>query len=157
MPLAGALALSSRHPLAAAVAAAAGARAPIAAHEFPGQGVTALVDGKRVKLGSIAFCKAEAEAAPVARAYPDASLIAFRGPKRAVVFAARQALARRRAGNRRSARRARPTARNPLRRPRAGRAGRGRGLGVADWAAGLKPADKIARLKALKGRGPPRR
>ena len=92
LALAGALALSSRHPLAAAVAAAAGARAPIAAHEFPGQGVSALVDGKRVKLGSIAFCKAEAEATLVAAAYPDASLIAFRGPNRAVVFAARQAL-----------------------------------------------------------------
>jgi P-type Cu2+ transporter len=47
----------------------------MAAHEFPGQGVTALYKGKRVKLGSIAYCKAEAEALAVAEAYPDASLI----------------------------------------------------------------------------------
>jgi Cu2+-exporting ATPase len=153
LALAGALALSSRHPLAAAVAAAAGAKTPMTAHEFPGQGVTALSNGKRVKLGSIAFCKAEAEALPVAEAYPDASLIAFRGPERAVVFAATQAL--------------RPDAAETVARlagagyeveilsgDRARAVeGMAAALDVARWSAALKPADKIAGLKGLKAAG----
>ena len=91
LKLAGSLALASKHPLAKAVAAAANATDPLAAHEFPGQGVTVFHEGKRLKLGSPAYCKAEAEAAAVAAQWPDASLIAFRGPERAIVFAIRQA------------------------------------------------------------------
>jgi P-type Cu2+ transporter len=60
--------------------------------DFPGQGVTALHEGRRLKLGSVAFCKAKPETAPVAAAYPDASLIALRTPEHAVVFAVRQGL-----------------------------------------------------------------
>ena len=153
LALAGSLALASKHPLAKAVAAAAGAAEPLAAHEFPGQGVTIFHEGKRLKLGSIAYCKAEAEAAPVAALWPDASLIAFRGPERAVVFAVRQA--------------PRPDARAVV----AGLAREGyaieilsgdraeatakvaRELGIARCAAALKPADKIARLKALRAEG----
>ncbi len=63
LALAGSLALASRHPLARAIVEATGATTPMVAHEFPGQGVSALCRGKRLKLGSIAFCKAEAEAA----------------------------------------------------------------------------------------------
>ena len=81
LKLAGSLALASKHPLAKAVAAAAKATDPLAAHEFPGQGVTVFHEGKRLKLGSPAYCKAEAEAAAVAAQWPDASLIAFRGPR----------------------------------------------------------------------------
>jgi Cu2+-exporting ATPase len=153
LALAGSLALASKHPLAKAVAAAAGAKNPLAAHEFPGQGVTVFHEGKRLKLGSAAYCKAEAEAAEVAAQWPDASLIAFRGPERAVVFAIRQA--------------PRPDAREVV----AGLAREGyrieilsgdrpaavetiaRELGIAHFSVGLKPADKIARLKALKGEG----
>ncbi len=151
--LAGSLALASKHPLAKAVAAAAGATAPLAAHEFPGQGVTVFHGGYRLKLGGVAYCKAEAEAAEVAAAWPDASLIAFRGPERAVVFAVRQAV--------------RPDARETLAAlARAGLAIEilsgdrreavelvARELGVARYAAGLKPADKIVRLKALREAG----
>jgi Cu2+-exporting ATPase len=152
LALAGSLALLSRHPLAKALAAAAGATAPLSGHEFPGQGVSALHEGKRVKLGSVAFCKAEAEAAPVAAAWPDASLTVLKTPKRAVVFAIRQGL--------------RSDAREIV-------AGLARGheveilsgdrqaavalvaqeLGVARYESDLKPADKIARLKALKDAG----
>jgi len=153
LKLAGSLALASKHPLAKAVAAAAGATAPLAAHEFPGQGVTIFHEGHRLKLGSPAYCKAEAEAARVAAQWPDASLIAFRGPERAVVFAVRQA--------------PRPDAAAVV----AGLAREGyaieilsgdreeavaevaRELGFARYAAGLKPADKIARLKALRDAG----
>jgi Cu2+-exporting ATPase len=153
LALAGSLALASKHPLAKAVAAAAGAKNPLAAHEFPGQGVTVFHEGKRLKLGSIAYCKAEAEAAEVAARWPDASLIAFRALERAVVFAIRQAL--------------RPDAREVV----AGLAREGyaiemlsgdrlvaveeiaRELAIPHFSAGLKPADKIARLKALRDEG----
>jgi Cu2+-exporting ATPase len=153
LALAGSLALASRHPLAKAVAAAAGATTPLAAHEFPGQGVTIFHEGKRLKLGSPAYCKAEAEAATVAAQWPDASLIAFRGPERAVVFAVRQA--------------PRPDAAAVI----AGLAREGyaieilsgdreeavaevaRELGFTRYAAGLRPADKIARLKTLREAG----
>ena len=98
------------------------------------------------------WCDAEAEAAPVAAAWPDASLIALRTPERAVVFAVRQGL--------------RPDAiavvaevarayeveilsgdRVPAVALVAGE------LGVTRFEAGLKPADKIARLKALAAMG----
>ena len=153
LALAGTLALASKHPLAKAVAAAAGATTPSTAHEFPGQGVTMLHDGKRLKLGSVAFCQAEAEAVRVADAWPDASLIAFRGPKRVVVFAIRQA---RRAD-------AREVVAVLLRAGlaveilsgdrRSAVEGVARELSISRFNAGLNPAQKIARLKALRGMG----
>src|SRR5271166_5531138 len=148
LALAGSLALASRHPLARAVAEASGAKEPIAAEELPGQGVSALHCGERVRLGSVAWCEAEAEAAPVAAAWPDASLIALRRAERAVVFAVRQLL--------------RPDASAVIadvarnheieilsgdREPAVALVARE--LGVSRFEAGLKPADKIARLKAL--------
>jgi Cu2+-exporting ATPase len=153
LALAGSLALASKHPLAKAVAAAAGAKSPLAAHEFTGQGVTVFHEGKRLKLGSVAYCKAEKEAVAVAAAWPDASLIAFQGPVRAVVFAVRQA--------------PRPDAKVVVARlARAGLAIQilsgdrqaaveevARELSISTFAAGLKPADKIARLKALRAAG----
>ena len=152
LALAGRLALASRHPLAKAIAEAAGAREPLAAEEFPGEGVSALDEGAPVRLGSAAWCGAEAEAAAVAERWPDASLIALSRPGRRVVFAIRQAL--------------RPDAAAivaELGRDReveilsgdreAAVALTARELGVARYAAGLKPADKIARLEALKQAG----
>jgi P-type Cu2+ transporter len=148
LALAGSLALASRHPLAKAVAEAAGAKEPMAAQEFPGEGVSAAHGGETVRLGSVAWCEAEAEAAPVAAAWPDASLIALRTPERAVVFAVRQGL--------------RPDAAAVV-----AEVARGHQveilsgdrepavalvaceLGVTRFESGLKPADKIARLKAL--------
>ena len=110
---------------------------------------------KALRLGSVAWCGAEAEAAPVAAAWPDASLIALRRAERAVVFAVRQGL--------------RPDARAAVadiarahaveilsgdREPAVALVARE--LGVARFEAGLKPADKISRLKALAeaGRAP---
>ncbi len=152
LALAGSLALASRHPLAKAVAEAFRATEPIAAEEFPGQGVSALYCGERVRLGSVAWCEAEAEAAPVAAAWPDASLIALRTPARAVVFAVRQAL--------------RPDACAVVADlalahdveilsgdREAAVALVARELGVGRFEAGLTPAGKIARLKALQSAG----
>ena len=51
------LALSSRHPLAAALARSAGERVPYpGAVEEPGRGVRVLIDGEEARLGSPAFC-----------------------------------------------------------------------------------------------------
>src|SRR5271157_2629471 len=62
LALAGSLALASKHPLARAIVEAAGAKEPMSAQEFPGEGVSALWRGERIKLGSVAWCGAEAEA-----------------------------------------------------------------------------------------------
>ena len=150
--LAGALALSSRHPLAKAIVEAAGAIEPIAGEEFPGEGVSAAWKTRTLRLGSVAWCNAEAEAAPVAAAWPDASLIALRTPERAVVFAVRQNL--------------RPDAVAVVAEIAEGReveilsgdrepavALVAHELGVQRYQAGLRPAGKIARLNALKSAG----
>jgi Cu2+-exporting ATPase len=153
LALAGSLALASRHPLAKAIAEAAGANAPfVGAQESPGQGVSAGRGGERLMLGSVAWCEAEAAAAPVAARWPDASLIALKTPERAVVFAVRQAL--------------RPDAREVVADVARGReveilsgdreqavALVAREVGVARYEAALKPAGKIARLEALAAEG----
>ncbi|MDU1670077.1 MAG: heavy metal translocating P-type ATPase, partial [Bradyrhizobium sp.] len=77
--LAGQLALSSHHPVAAAVAQAAKARSPLmGAVEEPGQGVRAVIDGVEIRLGRPAFCGAEALAVQNANLDPEASVVAFR-------------------------------------------------------------------------------
>jgi Cu2+-exporting ATPase len=152
LALAGSLALSSKHPLAKAIADAAHAREPMNGWEFPGQGATALFEGRRFRLGSVAFCKAQAEAAPVAAAFPDASLIVFRTPERAVVFAVRQGL--RSDAREVVASLARVHQVEIISGDReAAVALAARELGVAHFAFGLKPADKIKRLEALKAAG----
>jgi Cu2+-exporting ATPase len=150
LELAARLALSSRHPLAAAVAHEARERTPIdGATEQPGQGVRAVIDGEEARLGNAAFCGIADW--PADRA--DASLIGFRHGGRSAVLTVRQAL--------------RPDAAAVV----AGLKARGMqvrilsgdreqavapiaaALGVADWQAGLKPADKIAAIEALKRAG----
>jgi Cu2+-exporting ATPase len=153
LALAGALALSSKHPLAKAIVESSGAKEPIAAQEFPGHGVTALnCEGGVIRLGSVAWCGAEAEAAPVAAAWPDASLIALRTPAGAVVFAVGQGL--------RSDAQAvvaditRGHEVEILSGDREQAVGLvARELGVIRYEAGVKPADKIVRLKALESAG----
>jgi Cu2+-exporting ATPase len=57
LQMAARLALSSRHPLAAALAREAAVRIPFeGASEEPGQGVRALIDGAEARLGSAEFC-----------------------------------------------------------------------------------------------------
>ena len=152
LALAGALALSSRHPLAKAIADAAGAGAPLAAEECPGEGVSALWRAEPLRLGSVGWVGAEAEAAPVAARYPDASLIAFGTPSRKVVFAVRQALrsdAREVVSDIASRREVEILSGDR----EAAVALVARALGIERWRAGLRPADKIARLEALAAQG----
>ncbi len=147
--LAGRLALSSRHPLSRAVAARAAGGALADVTEVAGQGVRAVVDGVELRLGSLAFCDAPApEGLPA-----DVSLIAFRAGARVLVIGVQQAL-RPDAAEVVAALRARgldirilsgdrPDAVAPV----------AAALGITEVAAGLKPADKIAALDALKAAG----
>jgi len=143
------LALSSRHPLAAALAREAASPKPYdGVTEEPGQGVRALIDGAEARLGSAAFCGL----ANIAHA-PGSSLIVFTHRGRSAVIAIAQKLrpdavevtARLRllgldlrilSGDR-------PESVRPV----------AEALGIAQWQGGLKPADKIALIEALKQEG----
>jgi P-type Cu2+ transporter len=144
------LALSSRHPLAQALAREAATRTPFAgAIEEPGQGVRAIIDGSEARLGSAAFCGA----ADASELQADVSSIVFTHAGRLAVFAIRQRLrpdavavvralaasgldVRILSGDRASA--VEPIA---------------AALGVTNWRGGLKPADKIAAIEELKASG----
>ncbi|HEX9321393.1 MAG TPA: heavy metal translocating P-type ATPase [Xanthobacteraceae bacterium] len=154
MELAGRLALASSHPLAAAVARAAKAKTPLAhCTEFPGRGVTGEIDGVELKLGSPAFCSAEREAQVLAAADPEASVIAFAYGSERHVFAVRQKLRADAAAVVAGLRR-RGIAIEVLSGDRAPAVEHvARQLGVTAWRADLKPAEKIARIAALKAQG----
>ncbi|MCG2625305.1 cation-translocating P-type ATPase [Bradyrhizobium sp. WYCCWR 13023] len=151
--LAGRLALSSHHPVAAAVAQAAGAKSPIVgAVEEAGQGVRAVVEGVEVRLGRPSFCGAEALVAH-ATLDPEASVVAFSKGDEKFILSVRQGL--------------RPDAQAVIaalkdrnigveilsgdREPAVIAAAHA--LGIAEWRAGVTPADKIARIEELKRRG----
>jgi Cu2+-exporting ATPase len=152
--LAGQLALSSHHPVAAAVAQAAGAKSPlIGAVEEPGQGVRGEIDGIEIRLGKPSFCGAEQLANNCAGHDPEASIVAFSRGEARYVFTVRQGL--------------RPDARAAVAalkergieveilsgdREAAVRAAADE-LGVDAWRAGVTPADKIARIETLKRDG----
>lgn len=149
LPLAARLALSSRHPLAAILARRAGDTPLPDVSEVPGEGVRTVIEGKEARLGSLAFCGLEAPGDVPA----SASLIAFRLGERGLVIGIDQAL-RSDAAEVVAAIRARgmgvailsgdrPAAVKPIADT----------LGIADMRAGMKPADKIAALKALKADG----
>jgi P-type Cu2+ transporter len=145
------LALSSRHPLAAALAREADDRHPFAgAVEQPGEGVRASVDGSEMRLGSRAFCGLP-PAAPDEKS--TASAIAFRLGDRHAVFQIRQAL--------------RPDAEHTIRVLRSlglelrimsgdraeAVAPIAAALQITQWQGGLKPADKVQALEALRAEG----
>jgi P-type Cu2+ transporter len=152
--LAGRLALASHHPLAAAVAQAANAKSPLlGAREEPGQGVRARIGDVEIRLGRPSFCGAEQLAMPDAKLDPEASVVAFSRGEEKHLFFVRQAL--------------RPDARTIIselksrnitveilsgdREPAVAAAATA--IGVDEWRAGVTPADKIARIEALKHRG----
>ena len=144
------LALSSRHPLATAVAKEARERIPFEdATEEPGQGVRAMIGDTEARLGSPAFCgitKVESIGA-------GNSIIAFSYNGEHMVLSVRQAL--------------RPDAIKTAAGLRAlglqlmilsgDRADAvlpiASALGIADWKGGLNPAEKIAEIEQLKVRG----
>ena len=149
----GRLALSSHHPLAAAVARGASDRTPIeGAVEAHGQGVRAMIDGHEARLGSTAFCGLPDASWQLPAGDSSTSLIAFTHGDRKTVLAIRQSL--------------RPDAITAVKALKAQgydvriMSGAHRtvapiaaALGVSSWQAALKPAGNIAALDALKAAG----
>ena len=144
------LALSSRHPLAMALAREATSRAPFdGVVEEPGQGVRALIDGVEARLGSASFCGAPLHC----DGDSGISHINFSYAGQHATFAIAQRLRsdaietvqalrnlgldlRILSGDRADA--VRPVAEM---------------LGVAQWTGGLNPAEKIAAIEVLKAQG----
>jgi Cu2+-exporting ATPase len=146
------LALTSSHPLAAAVARLARERIPYpGASEEPGRGVRAMLGGTEARLGSLAFCGVEEARADAGD--PEASYIAFRHGGDSLLIPIRQELrADAVAVTRALAGRGltlvilsgdRPEAVEPV----------ARRLGIRQWLGGLTPAEKIASIDLLKAEG----
>ncbi|WP_316186864.1 cation-translocating P-type ATPase [Bradyrhizobium sp. SZCCHNRI2014] len=152
--LAGQLALSSHHPVAAAVAQAANARSPLmGAVEEPGQGVRAVVDGVEIRLGRPTFCGAEALVAQTGSVDPEASVVAFSRGDSKYLFSVRQGLrpdaAKIVAGLQRRGIKVEILSGDR----EAAVAAAAKALGIGEWRAGVTPADKIARIEELKRAG----
>jgi Cu2+-exporting ATPase len=144
------LALSSRHPLAVALAREAALRSPFdGAVEEPGQGVRAIIDGGEARLGSAEFCGVTETLAPV----PGMSCIVFSHGGRIATLVISQKL--------------RPDAIEAVKSlsrlgldPRILSGDRNDAvapiaevLGIAQWQGELKPAAKIASIETLKAQG----
>ncbi|HEY5130173.1 MAG TPA: heavy metal translocating P-type ATPase, partial [Bradyrhizobium sp.] len=152
--LAGQLALASHHPVAAAVAQAAGAKSPlVGAVEEPGQGVRGAIGENELRLGRPSFCGAERLANERADLDPEASIVAFSMGEAKYLFSVRQGL-RPDAAATISAlgkRNIRVEILSGDREPAVEAAARA--LGISEWRAGVTPADKIARIEDLKRQG----
>jgi Cu2+-exporting ATPase len=154
MTIAGRVALSSRHPLSQAIAAASGADNPVRdAREVPGAGVEAQEGPLLIRLGSPDFCGAEVEAEAASAEFPDASMIALRCGPDVAVFAIRQPLR----GDARETIEALKSMGLSVEILSGDREVPVRtiaeSLGVATWSAGVEPGEKVARLEALRAAG----
>jgi Cu2+-exporting ATPase len=148
------LALSSRHPLAAALARRADDRVPYSgAVEEPGRGVRALIDGSEARLGSALFCDSSDKTPPDVAQDREASFIFFTHAGQVAAIPVRQTL-RPDAVAVTAALAAygldltiisgdRPEAVEPV----------ARRLGLRQWQAGLTPAEKITIIGHMKSRG----
>ncbi|HMK71448.1 MAG TPA: HAD-IC family P-type ATPase, partial [Xanthobacteraceae bacterium] len=121
--------------------------------EEPGQGVRAVIEGEEARLGSASFCGlAAADEAAAARG-SDASFISFAHAGKTATIAIRQAL-RPDAGAVTKALMARGLRLIVLSGDRpAAVAPVANQLGIDDWRAGLKPAEKIAVIEHLQSQG----
>jgi P-type Cu2+ transporter len=149
LQMAARLALSSRHPLAVALAREASALTPFeGAVEEPGQGVRAVIGGAEARLGSAQFCGLGNVAA-----MPGASLILFSYGAKSATIAIAQKL--------------RPDAVDVVEALRGlgldlhilsgdrdnAVAPVARDLGISHWQGALTPAEKIVFIEALKAEG----
>ncbi|RTL90074.1 MAG: cadmium-translocating P-type ATPase [Hyphomicrobiales bacterium] len=151
--LAARLARASSHPLARAVAEERPGAAALEAREAHGQGVCAMVDGVEARLGAPRFCGLEEEAARLGALDADVSIVAFRHGAASALFQIRQTL-RSDAAETISALKARGVAVEILSGDRVEAVEKiARALDVATFAGALKPADKVARLEALRAQG----
>lgn len=143
------LALSSRHPLAVALAHEARQQVPYDdAAEVPGQGVRATIDGTEARLGSAAFCGRPPLVSR--RDEEDTSVMFFSHRAAFIVFRIRQRL-RPDATEVVKALKTRGLALHILSGDRPGAVWPvAKELGIGSWQADLKPADKIAFIDSLK-------
>lgn len=147
------LARASSHPLARAVAQEWPDAAAPEAREEHGLGVAALIDGAEARLGSPRFCSMEDEVARLGPLDADMSLVAFRHGEDRALFQVRQSL-RSDAVETVAALRARGFAIEILSGDRVEAVEKiARALDVPAWSGALKPADKVARLDALRAQG----
>jgi Cu2+-exporting ATPase len=144
------LALTSRHPLAVALALEGSGGAPFqGASEEAGQGVRAVIDGVEARLGSAEYCGIAQSTA----IEPGHSQIYFSYGGRTAAFAISQKLRPDAAEVVKSLRRLgleihilsgdRADAVRPMAET----------LGISDWLGGLKPAEKIAIIEKFKAQG----
>jgi Cu2+-exporting ATPase len=142
------LALSSRHPLAVALSREAITRTPFdGAVEHPGQGVCAIVEAVEMRLGSPEFCNVVETHKSIA------SMICFRHGNRTSLIEIAQSL-RSDAVEVVQSLRERGLDLCILSGDRAESvAPVAKALGIESWQAGLKPADKIARIEEGKAHG----
>jgi P-type Cu2+ transporter len=153
LDLAARLARASSHPLARAVAQARPMAAALEAREQHGLGISAMVEGVEARLGSPRFCDMEAAAAHIGGVDAEVSLVAFRHGASRALFALRQTL-RSDAAETIDALKARGYAIEILSGDRVEAVERiALALGVSTWAGALAPADKVARLDALRAKG----
>ena len=153
---AGRLARASRHPLGIALAEATRAVAPVTqVRETPGHGIETTGPDRVERLGSPAFCGVDpAREAELHARYPGASLVAHRdGDGDVIVCALRQGV-REDAAAVIAELKASGYAVEILSGDReAAVAAIAADLGVDRFSAAVKPADKIARIEALKAEG----
>ncbi|MGY3443414.1 heavy metal translocating P-type ATPase [Bradyrhizobium sp. USDA 4473] len=152
--LAGRLALSSRHPIAAAVVRAAGVSEPLAdIEEEPGRGLHGYHEGAPIRLGHPSFCAADSLANEILCRDPESSVVAFSHGDAKHVFAIRQ--------------RIRPDAAEVVaslarlgimveivsgdREPAVRRVAET--LSILEWRANVSPTDKVARIEGLTSQG----
>lgn len=149
------LAATSRHPLGMALARLGDGGARLDATEYVGEGVEANVDGETRRLGSPAFCGVPAsEVERVLARFPGASLVAYREGERAPVLFPFSQVLRPDAVAVIAALKARGVALEILSGDRPGPVSTAAlALGIDNWRADMKPADKIARLETLKASG----
>ncbi len=144
------LALSSHHPLAAAIAREASERQPWPdVAEISGEGVVTVLDGIEARLGSPQFCRVDIGEGD----HGGGSLMAFRHGDATALLCVRQNLRpdavrvvadlRRQGFNLRIMSGDRESAVAPVAAE----------LGIANWQAGVRPADKVARIRAMTEQG----
>ena len=153
---AGRLARASRHPLGVALAEATRAVAPSTqVREIPGRGIETTGEGAVERLGAPDFCGAdEATVADLHTRFPGASLVAHRDAAGTVIVCALRQGLREDAVAVVAELRASGLAVEILSGDReAAVAAIATELGVDRWTAAMKPADKIARIEALKASG----
>ena len=148
------LGLSSRHPLAVALARVASQHVPYSgAVEEPGRGVRAFIDGEEARLGSAEFCDVAADAQATETGTGDASFLSFAHGTTTANFAIRQVL-RPDTATVVSALRKRGMRLMVLSGDRAAAvAPIAERLAIKDWIAGLTPTEKITIVELLKSQG----